>query len=155
MPQPRIFWVQIFSIMLLLLVASCTEQPVTAPLSPSITPDPYLVDLGPDELIHLAGGDSYVSAPFALDGPGYLKTYWRQDCAEFSLEMISTNETLVEAPGGYVIFESWFGPSEYVTDDPVKAPYEYIPGEYQLVVNVLGDDCQWEVWAVVSYPDKE
>jgi len=140
--------------MLLLLVASCAEKPITTPLSPSITPDPYLMALKPEEFIHLTGEDSYVSAPFSLDGPGYLKTYWQQDCTKFSLEMISTNETLVEAPGGYVIFEAWSGPSEYLTDDPVKAPYQYIPGEYTFVIEAV-EPCEWEVWAKVVYPDGE
>lgn len=138
-------------IVLFLLVTGCSTQPAATPLSPSVTPDPFLMDLGPDEMVHLAGEVSYKSAPFTLDGPGYLKTYWKQDCAEFNFEMVSNNETLKEAPGGYVIFESWFGPSEYITDDPVKAPYQYVPGEYVFVIDVV-EPCEWEAWAVVEYP---
>ncbi|MBC8509522.1 MAG: hypothetical protein ISR58_18645 [Anaerolineales bacterium] len=137
-----------------LLVIGCSEQPAATQLSPSVTPDPFVMESGPDEIIHLAGEVSYKSAPFTLDGPGFLKTYWRQDCVEFSLEMISTNDTLAEAPGGYVIFESWFGPSEYVADDPVKAPYQYVPGEYVFVVEAV-EPCEWEVWAKVVFPGGE
>ena len=110
--------------------------------------------LPPGEILHIFGEESYTSEPVTLEGAGILKVYYRQDCSMFILKMVNTNQALAEAPFGTVIFAAWREPYGYVEDDPEKPPFEYIPGEYRFTVEVEGP-CNWEVWAVVEYPQEQ
>lgn len=144
-----------FLIVLSVLLAACEGEQTALPTITSEPLDYIELPLGPDEIIHIAGEVSLVSKPFALEGPGGLKVYWKQDCEEFILSMVNTNEALAEAPLGTLFFEGMKGPSQYVEDYPGAIPFEYVPGEYSLKIDVKGQNCTWEVWAKVVYPEGE
>ncbi len=105
-----------------------------------------------EEPFRIAGQESMLSGPFRLQGAGLIHVYYRQDCSEFVLKMVNTNPSLAEAPYGTVIFAAWRAPAESTESDPYNQPFEYVPGEYQFDVQVSGP-CDWEVWAVVEYPE--
>ena len=84
-------------IVLSVLLAACEGEQTALPTITSEPLDYIELPLGPDEIIHIAGEVSLVSKPFALEGPGGLKVYWKQDCEEFILSMVNTNEALAEA----------------------------------------------------------
>ena len=138
--------------LILLSLGACRSAPTE--VVPTIELDYIDMPLGPNEVKHISGTTAIESEGFALEGAGVLSVFWRQDCERFGLGMRNTNETLAEAPGGTLYFEGVLGPSEYVEPAPWAIPYEYIPGEYQFVIDAAGDDCQWEVWALVEYPDQ-
>lgn len=110
--------------------------------------------LGIDEIVHISGTSSIESKPILLEGPGQLGVYWQQNCDTFILKLVNTNENLAEAPSGTLIYDNAIGPSEYTSDSPSAVPHKYVPGEYQLVIDVEGEDCRWETWAKVTYPNE-
>lgn len=146
------------SLWVVLAITACggssSEPTATTQTTENIELEYTDLPLGLNEVKHISGTTSIESQGFALEGPGVLSVFWRQDCERFGLGMRNTNETLAESPGGTLYFEAAAAPSEYVEPVPWAVPYEYIPGEYQFVIDAAGDDCQWEVWAVVEYPDQ-
>jgi hypothetical protein len=114
-----------------------------------------VLPLGPDEIYHISGDTSVETLPLQLEGAGGLSVYWRQTCSKFIISLLNTNQTLAEAPMGTVFFESILEPSEYVEAASWKKPFEYVPGEYTFSITAEGDDCQWEIWATITYAEEE
>ncbi|MBT3389052.1 MAG: hypothetical protein HN413_01430 [Chloroflexi bacterium] len=153
MPKLRLIKIPLLLIPFTLIFTACGTAAPTGTSAPEREPLAYSeMSLGTDEFIHISGHQSVVTKPFTLEGAGGLRVYWRQDCDEFVLKTINTNETLAEAPLGTLIHEGILGPSEAVDDPPWVVPFEYVPGEYVMSIEAKGD-CTWEVWAKVIFPE--
>ena len=107
----------------------------------------------PNEVLRVSGDGDYVSESFILEGQGVIELFWEQECQEFYLQLINSNESLAQAPGGTVIFEAAASPSANVEADDIDMAYAFIPGEYVVKIDAQGG--LWEVWAIVTYPDVE
>ena len=145
-----------FVLMVFVSACNASSSDVTLPDNvDTLELDYEEMPLGENEVKHISGTSSIESLPVQLEGPGRLSVYWRQDCDKFALSMLNTNQTLAEAPLGSLYFEYAVGASEYVEAAPWAIPFEYIPGEYKIVVLAEGKTCHWEVWATVIYPEGE
>jgi hypothetical protein len=82
-----------------------------------------------------------------------IELFWEQECQEFYLQLVNSNESLAQAPGGMIIFESAVSPSANTEADDVNMAYTFIPGEYVVKIDAQGG--LWEVWAIVTYSDAE
>jgi hypothetical protein len=143
------------TLLFVFMISACSSQadatPVVAPLpeTASIVPE---LSSNPDEFLRFSSNQSYETSPFALEGSGGLRVYWKQDCERFYLALVNTNEALAAVVKGTVTFALDNQPSEYIEDHPFIVPWEYIPGEYTFKVETEGE-CSWEVWTVLVPPE--
>ena len=79
------------------------------------------------------------SDTFTIPEKGLYRVNWQQaSTGDFVLAITNTDPSQTGTENGRVVFESITGPSAMFSD------YEFIPGQYQIVVESA--DGPWKVW---------
>ena len=116
--------------------ATVTVLPPIATLPPmNLTP----VTPAASEIASLSGNAPVTGEPFTITANSNLRVNWQQaSTGDFVLAITNTDPSQTGTEKGRVVFESITGPSAMFSD------YEFIPGQYQIVVESA--DGPWKVW---------
>ena len=140
-------------IIMVLLLAACSSP--TAPAATSMAPAatetvlPPTATLPPmnltpvtpaaSEVASLSGNAPATGKPFTITANSNLRVNWQQaSTGDFVLAITNNDPSQTGTENGRVVFESITGPSAMFSD------YEFIPGQYQIVVESA--DGPWKVW---------
>ena len=99
------------------------------------------------ELMRISGTGKFTSDPFQLSETTTLRVHWIQSSqVDFSLAVINKDPAFEYSSYGKVNFEMTMGPSASCGD------YEFIPGEYQVLVETA--DGPWQIWVEIVVYDQ-